>query len=84
MICNHPPYHELSIEVFSILMKSSPNSYHQQVPSTNNQDLNLFIKKCLTVNYLKRPSVKQLLNDKFIIMKHVTKNIEIGTDHQDF
>ena len=66
MIDGNPPYHQLSIEVFSIFMKSSPKSYYKQVPVTSDNTLNSFIRKCLTVNYSKRPSVKKLIKSKFI------------------
>lgn len=66
MIDGNPPYHQLSIEVFSIFMKSSPKSYYKQVPVTFDHSLNSFLRKCLNVNYLKRPSVKKLMKSKFI------------------
>ena len=74
MINQYPPYHQLSIEVFSVLMKSSPNSYRNQVPITKDNNLNRFIKKCLTVQYQNRPSIKQLLNDDEFILNGPKKN----------
>ena len=32
MLSGHPPYHQLSVEVFTILMSQAPDTYHSQLP----------------------------------------------------
>ena len=32
MLSRHPLYHQLSVEVFTMLMQSAPGTYHSQLP----------------------------------------------------
>ena len=67
MINELPPYHQLSIKVLTVLMRSSPLSYHTQIPLTHDLNLNNFIRSCLTVHLLDRPSANQLMTHQFIV-----------------
>lgn len=66
MVNEYPLFHQLSIEVFSLMMKSTPNHYIDQLPITKDIHLNAFLKECVTVDYRHRPSVRRLLELRFI------------------
>eukprot|EP01084_Bolivina_argentea_P261441 441793_1 len=68
MINELPPFHQLSVQVFSVMMKTTPLNYLSQLPVTMDVNLNMFLTCCLTINYEQRPNVKQLLELPFITL----------------
>ena len=84
MVNGVPPYHQLDIDVFRVLMKTAPDKYCCEVPVTDNMNLNAFIRSCLNINYAKRSSVQQLLQSKFIVKAPIrcaqrTSDVPIST-----
>ena len=74
MVNEDPLFYQLSVEVFSIMMKNTPHHYLDQLPITIDNNLNNFIRCCLTINWRQRPTIKQLLQSLFILQGPEHKN----------
>ena len=71
MLTNEPPWSEYKDQnVYGVMLKIRENFNNKigpKIPTNCSKDCQIFLKKCLAINYLERSTVNQLLKEPFIM-----------------
>lgn len=75
LVEGNPPYSNIK-PLRAMLLTSTDPPKGLSTPNSFSKEFNNFVKKCLTVDFNKRPSASELLNDTFIAQYNDEKNKE--------